>query len=54
MGLDAVCDGCRAFINCSQDMLLKGFFQLLPAEKAVVRDPAGHFTTEDHRGTFYV
>jgi c-di-GMP-related signal transduction protein len=36
MGLDAVCDGRRAFINCSQDMLLKGFFQLLPAEKAVV------------------
>lgn len=35
MGLDAVCDGRRAFINCSQDMLLKGFFQLLPAEKAV-------------------
>ena len=36
MGLDAVCDGRRAFINGSQDMLLKGFFQLLPAEKAVV------------------
>jgi c-di-GMP-related signal transduction protein len=36
MGLDAVCDGRRAFINCSHDMLLKGFFQLLPAEKAVV------------------
>jgi c-di-GMP-related signal transduction protein len=36
MGLDAVCDGRGAFINCSHDMLLKGFFQLLPAEKAVV------------------
>ncbi len=36
MGLDAVCDGRRAFINCSQDMFLKGFFQLLPAKKAVV------------------
>jgi c-di-GMP-related signal transduction protein len=36
MGLDAVCDGRRAFINGSQDMLLEGFFQLLPAEKAVV------------------
>ena len=36
MGLDAVCDGRRAFINCSQDMFLSGFFQLLPAEKAVV------------------
>jgi EAL and modified HD-GYP domain-containing signal transduction protein len=36
MGLDAVCDGRRAFINCSHDMLLEGFFLLLPAEKAVV------------------
>jgi EAL and modified HD-GYP domain-containing signal transduction protein len=36
MGLDAVCDGRRAFINCSHDMLLKGFFLLLPAEKVVV------------------
>jgi c-di-GMP-related signal transduction protein len=35
MGLDAVCDGRRAFINCSHDMLLEGFFLLLPAEKAV-------------------
>jgi EAL and modified HD-GYP domain-containing signal transduction protein len=36
MGLDAVCDGRRAFINCSHDMLLEGFFLLLPADKAVV------------------
>ena len=36
MGLDAVCDGRRAFITCSHDMLLEGFFQLLPADKAVV------------------
>jgi c-di-GMP-related signal transduction protein len=36
MGLDAVCDGRRAFINCSRDMLLEGFFLLLPADKAVV------------------
>ena len=36
MGLDAVCDGRRAFINCTHDMLLKEFFLLLPAEKVVV------------------
>jgi c-di-GMP-related signal transduction protein len=36
MGLDVVCDGRHAFINCTHDMLLKGFFLLLPAEKAVV------------------
>jgi c-di-GMP-related signal transduction protein len=36
MGLDAVCDGRRAFTNCSHHMLLEGFFLLLPAEKAVV------------------
>ncbi|HTT24823.1 MAG TPA: HDOD domain-containing protein [Candidatus Sulfotelmatobacter sp.] len=37
MGLDVVCDGRRAFINCTHDMLLKEFFLLLPAEKAVVK-----------------
>jgi EAL and modified HD-GYP domain-containing signal transduction protein len=36
MGLDVVCDGRPAFINCTYDMLLKEFFLLLPAEKAVV------------------
>jgi EAL and modified HD-GYP domain-containing signal transduction protein len=36
MGLDVVCDGSLAFINCTQDMLLKEFFLLLPAEKVVV------------------
>ena len=36
MGLDVVCDGRRAFINCTHDMLLKEFFLLLPAEQAVV------------------
>jgi len=36
MGLDVVCDGRTAFINCTHDMLLKEFFLLLPAEKAVV------------------
>ena len=36
MGLDVVCDGRRAFINCTHDMLLKEFFLLLPAEQTVV------------------
>jgi len=36
MGLDVICDGHRAFINCTYSMLLKEFFLLLPAEKAVV------------------
>lgn len=36
MGLDVVCDGREAFINCTHDMLLKEFFLLLPAEKVVV------------------
>lgn len=36
MGLDVVCDGRLAFINCTQEMLLNEFFFLLPAEKIVV------------------
>lgn len=36
MGLDVVCDGRLAFINCTQDMLLKEFFRLLPPEKTVL------------------
>lgn len=36
MGLDALCDGHHAFLNCWHDMLLEGFFLLLPADKAVV------------------
>lgn len=36
MGLDVVCDGRLAFINCTQEMLLKEFFLLLPAGKTVV------------------
>ena len=36
MGLDVVCDGRLAFINCTHEMLLKEFFLLLPAEKTVV------------------
>ncbi|MBZ5685149.1 MAG: HDOD domain-containing protein [Acidobacteriia bacterium] len=36
MGLDVVCDGRLAFINCTHEMLLKEFFLLLPAEKTVI------------------
>ena len=36
MGLDEVCDGRLAFINCTQEMLLREFFLLLPAERTVV------------------
>ena len=36
VGLDAVCDGRLAFINCSYDMLLKEYFYLLSPEKVVV------------------
>ncbi len=36
MGLDVVCDGRLAFINCTYEMLLKEFFLLLPADKVVV------------------
>ncbi len=36
MGLDVVCDGRLAFINCTRQMLLKEFFLLLPPDKVVV------------------
>ena len=36
MGLDVVCDGRLAFINCTHRMLLKGFFFLLPRDRVVV------------------
>lgn len=36
IGLDAVCDGRLAFINCTHQMLLKDYFLLLPADKVVV------------------
>ena len=36
MGLDVVCGGRLAFINCTHDMLLKEFFRLLPPEKTVL------------------
>jgi len=36
MGLDVVCDGRLAFINCTRQMLLKEYFFLLPPDKVVV------------------
>lgn len=36
IGFDAVCDGRLAFINCSEQMLLKELFLLLPADRTVV------------------
>ena len=36
MGLDVVCDGRLAFINCTHQMLLKEYFLLLPPDKVVV------------------
>lgn len=35
MGLDILCDGRRAFINCTRDTLLKDYVTLLPATKAI-------------------
>jgi c-di-GMP-related signal transduction protein len=36
MGLDVLCDGRRAFINCTRDMLLKDCVTLLPSGQTVV------------------
>ena len=36
IGLDAICDGRLAFINCTHQMLLKDYFLLLPPDKVVV------------------
>jgi c-di-GMP-related signal transduction protein len=36
MGLDVLCDGRRAFINCTREMLLKDYITLLPSSHAVV------------------
>lgn len=36
MGLDVLCDGRRAFINCTRDVLLKDYITLLPPEQAAV------------------
>ena len=36
MGLDILCDGRRAFINCTRDTLIKDYVTLLPSNQAVV------------------
>lgn len=36
MGLDVLCDGRRAFVNCTRDTLLKGLVALLPTKMTVV------------------
>jgi c-di-GMP-related signal transduction protein len=36
MGLDVLCDGRRAFINCTREVLLNDYITLLPSPQAVV------------------
>lgn len=36
MGLDVLCDGRRAFVNCTRDTLIKGLVTLLPPHSTVV------------------
>lgn len=36
MGLDVLCDGRRAFVNCTRDTLIKGLVTLLPPSSTVV------------------
>ena len=36
MGLDVLCNGGRAFVNCTRDMLLKDYVMLLPSSLTVV------------------
>ncbi len=36
MGLDILCDGKRAFINCTREVLLKDYVTLLPSAQTVV------------------
>jgi len=36
MGLDILCDGRRAFVNCTRDTLIKGLVTLLPSTMTVV------------------
>jgi c-di-GMP-related signal transduction protein len=36
MGLDILCDGRRAFVNCTRDTLIKGLVTLLPSASTVV------------------
>jgi c-di-GMP-related signal transduction protein len=35
LGLDLLCDGRRAFVNCTRDMLLKDYITLLPSGQTV-------------------
>jgi len=36
IGLDVLCDGRRAFINCTRDILLKDYITLLPSVQVVI------------------
>lgn len=36
IGLDVLCDGRRAFINCTRDILLKDYITLLPSAQVVI------------------
>lgn len=36
MGLDVLCDGRRAFVNCTREVLLKDYVALLPSTQTVV------------------
>jgi len=36
MGIDILCDGRRAFVNCTRDTLIKGLVMLLPSTTTVV------------------
>lgn len=36
MGLDTLCDGKRAFVNCTREVLLKDYVTLLPSSEVVV------------------
>jgi c-di-GMP-related signal transduction protein len=36
VGLDVLCDGRRAFVNCTRDVLLKDYITLLPSGQTVV------------------
>ncbi len=36
LGLDVLCDGRRAFVNCTRDILLKDYVTLLPPNQTVV------------------
>ena len=36
VGLDVLCDGRRAFVNCTRDILLKDYITLLPSGQTVV------------------